>query len=108
MSLGLRVNRQQHAGIQTAKAGLNAGNHAGIHRRDAATTTTTVINDSVKQKTMDDLGGPSLMSTLNWLFVKGYFKKAQQMQVRGGILWMEGRLCCRSVSTCPTISFIST
>ncbi|KAL3055938.1 hypothetical protein OYC64_018609 [Pagothenia borchgrevinki] len=109
MTLGLRVNRQQHAGIQTAKAGLNAGNHAGIHRRDAATTTTTVINDSVKQKTMDDLGGPSLMSTLNWLFVKGYFKKAQQMQIEHrkiyGPLWKStfGPLVIVNVATAELI-----
>lgn len=35
-----------------------------------------------KLKTMDELGGPSFMTTLYWLFIKGYFKTAQQMQVR--------------------------
>uniref|UniRef100_H3DE36 Cytochrome P450 family 27 subfamily A member 3 n=1 Tax=Tetraodon nigroviridis TaxID=99883 RepID=H3DE36_TETNG len=43
------------------------------------------------QKTIDDLGGPSFLTTLNWLFVKGFLPKMQQMQVEQrkiyGPLW---------------------
>ncbi|RVE58352.1 hypothetical protein OJAV_G00208580 [Oryzias javanicus] len=42
-------------------------------------TSTTVGVD--KLKTLEDLGGPSFMTTLNWLFVKGYFKTTQQLQI---------------------------
>lgn len=76
VNIGLRVNRAQHEGIQrvTARCGDN-------RRRDASTGTATVMSDNVKLKTMDDLGGPSFMTTLNWLFVKGYFQTTQQLQV---------------------------
>lgn len=53
-------------------------------RRDAASTTTTateIMEDKTKLKTMDDLGGPTFLTTLHWLFVKGYFQTTQQMQV---------------------------
>uniref|UniRef100_A0A3Q3XN99 Uncharacterized protein n=1 Tax=Mola mola TaxID=94237 RepID=A0A3Q3XN99_MOLML len=43
------------------------------------------------QRTVDDLGGPSFLTTLNWLFVKGYFMTTQQMQIEHskiyGPLW---------------------
>lgn len=87
-NIGLRVHRPQQEGIQRA-----AANYGDIRRRDASSTTAaaasssaTIMGDNVKLKTMDDLGGPSFLTTLNWLFVKGYFKTTQQMQVsvRGG------------------------
>ncbi|XP_047457955.1 cytochrome P450 [Mugil cephalus] len=90
---GLRVNCQQFKGIQKRTAGL--GSLTDIHRRDAAsstTTTTTTTSMGVnKLKTMDDLGGPSFLTTLNWLFVKGYFPKMHQIQIEHkkiyGPLW---------------------
>ncbi|XP_042369512.1 sterol 26-hydroxylase, mitochondrial-like, partial [Plectropomus leopardus] len=90
LGVGLRVNRQQRGGIQSVTAGLKPGRHGDIHRRDASSTT-AVRGDNVKRKTMEDLGGPSFLSTLNWLFVKGYFKTTQQMQIEHskiyGPLW---------------------
>ncbi|XP_019108462.1 cytochrome P450 [Larimichthys crocea] len=86
VNIGLRVNRAQHEGIQrvTARCGDN-------RRRDASTGTATVMSDNVKLKTMEDLGGPSFMTTLNWLFVKGYFQTTQQLQIEHrkiyGPLW---------------------
>lgn len=74
----LRVIRPQHSGIQTL-------NYGDTRRRDASSfsSTTTTAADNVKLKTMDDLGGPGLMASLNWLFIKGYFKTTQQLQVSG-------------------------
>lgn len=46
-----------------------------------AATAAEITEDKTKLKTMADLGGPSLLTTLHWLFVKGYFKTTQQMQV---------------------------
>ena len=34
-----------------------------------------------KHKTIDDLPGPSLATTVYWLFVKGYVDKSHAMQV---------------------------
>lgn len=83
LNVGSHVNRQQHTGIHSVTAGLRNG--GAEQRRDvsSSTTTSTAVGTSNKQRTMDDLGGPSFMTTLNWLFIKGYFQKAQQMQVRG-------------------------
>lgn len=83
-NIGLRVHRPQQEGIQRA-----AASYGHIRRRDASSSTAataasssaTIMGDNVKLKTMDDLGGPSFLTTLNWLFVKGYFKTTQQMQV---------------------------
>lgn len=88
-SVGLRLNRPQHEGGRGATASCG-----DIHRRDASSsgsTTSTVMGDSVRQKTIDDLGGPSFLTTLNWLFVKGYFQTSQQLQIEHskiyGPLW---------------------
>ncbi|KAM4608829.1 cytochrome P450 [Polymixia lowei] len=58
-------------------------------RRHASTT--TVMGGNNKQKTMDDLGGPSFMTSLYWLFGKGYFQTTHQMQIEHskiyGPLW---------------------
>lgn len=83
-NIALRVHRPQQEGIQRA-----AASYGDIRRRDASSSTAataasssaTIMGDNVKLKTMDDLGGPSFLTTLNWLFVKGYFKTTQQMQV---------------------------
>ncbi|KAM9347319.1 LOW QUALITY PROTEIN: cytochrome P450 [Symphorus nematophorus] len=49
------------------------------------------MGDNVKLKTIDELGGPSFLTTLNWLFVKGYFQTTQQLQIEQskiyGPLW---------------------
>lgn len=91
VNIGLRVNCQQNKGIQRVTTGWNPVNYGGIHRRDASSSTTTVMGDNTKPKTMDELGGPSFMTTLYWLFVKGYFKTTQQMQIEHskiyGPLW---------------------
>ncbi|XP_018552071.1 sterol 26-hydroxylase, mitochondrial [Lates calcarifer] len=90
INVGLRVNRQQHKGTQRETAGLNPASYGDIHHRDTSTTT-TVMGTNNKLKTMDDLGGPSFMTTLYWLFVKGYFQTTQQMQIEHskiyGPLW---------------------
>ncbi|KAL3969631.1 hypothetical protein ACER0C_027428 [Sarotherodon galilaeus] len=89
MSVGLRVKCQQLKGIQRVTAGLNPANYGDTLRREAASTSTVMgVN---KMKTMDDLGGPSFMTTLYWLFIKGYFQTTQQMQIEHskiyGPLW---------------------
>uniref|UniRef100_A0A3Q0QV11 Cytochrome P450 family 27 subfamily A member 3 n=1 Tax=Amphilophus citrinellus TaxID=61819 RepID=A0A3Q0QV11_AMPCI len=60
--------------------------HSGI--KTASASTVMAVN---KLKTMDDLGGPSFMTTLYWLFVKGYFQTTQQLQIEHskiyGPLW---------------------
>lgn len=56
----------------------------------SARTHSTLV-DGDKQKTMDDLGGPSFLTSLYWLFGKGYFPKTHQMQIEHskiyGPLW---------------------
>ncbi|GAA6225228.1 sterol 26-hydroxylase, mitochondrial-like isoform X1 [Lates japonicus] len=90
INVGLRVNRQQHKGTQRETAGLIPASYGDIHHRDTSTTT-TVMGANNKLKTMNDLGGPSFMTTLYWLFVKGYFQTTQQMQIEHskiyGPLW---------------------
>ncbi|KAL0963999.1 hypothetical protein UPYG_G00316290 [Umbra pygmaea] len=50
----------------------------------------TVVGDN-KQKTINDLDGPSFMTSLYWLFGKGYFQTTHQMQIEHsniyGPLW---------------------
>lgn len=58
-------------------------NYAGARRRHASSAATEITEHNVRQKTMEDLGGPSFLTTLNWLFLKGYLPKTQQMQVSG-------------------------
>ncbi|KTF76289.1 hypothetical protein cypCar_00038784 [Cyprinus carpio] len=54
-------------------------------------TTSTLIGGDDKQKTMDDLNGPSFLTSLYWLFGKGYFQTTHQMQIEHskiyGPLW---------------------
>ncbi len=45
------------------------------------TRTTSKLIGGDKQKTMDDLDGPSFLTSLYWLFGKGYFQTTHQMQV---------------------------
>lgn len=83
VNIGLRVNYQQNKRIQGVTAGWSSIKYAETHRRDASSTTTSTstMTHNTKLKTMDDLGGPSFMTTLYWLFVKGYFQTTQQLQV---------------------------
>ncbi|XP_074550387.1 cytochrome P450 [Halichoeres trimaculatus] len=74
INISLRRNRQRYRGVQRA-----AGSYGDVRSRDASSA--TVMGDNVKLKTMEDLGGPSFLTTLNWLFIKGYFKTTQQMQI---------------------------
>ncbi|XP_031438049.1 LOW QUALITY PROTEIN: cytochrome P450 [Clupea harengus] len=64
---------------------LNVGD-----RRQGASSSAAVINAN-KQKTMEDLDGPSLLTSLYWLFGKGYFQTTHQMQIEHckiyGPLW---------------------
>lgn len=48
----------------------------------AGTRTSSTLIGGDKQKTMDDLDGPSFMTSLYWLFGKGYFQTTHQMQVK--------------------------
>ncbi|XP_037646009.1 cytochrome P450 [Sebastes umbrosus] len=93
------LNRQQLEAIHRLRPGPGGTYGDRIHRRVASTSRTsssstgtgTVMSDTVRQKTMEDLGGPSFLTTLNWLFVKGYFQTSQQMQIEHskiyGPLW---------------------
>ncbi|KAG7463882.1 hypothetical protein MATL_G00181430 [Megalops atlanticus] len=58
-------------------------------RRDSSTH--TVLSGSNKLKTMDELHGPSFLTSLYWLFGKGYFPITHQMQIEHnkiyGPLW---------------------
>lgn len=84
LSVGLRADRQPPKAPRGATAVPDPLGHGDIRRRDASTSSsgsTTVMGASSKMKTLDDLGGPNFMTSLYWLFVKGYFQKTQQMQV---------------------------
>uniref|UniRef100_UPI0037E77281 cytochrome P450 n=1 Tax=Semicossyphus pulcher TaxID=241346 RepID=UPI0037E77281 len=102
--IGLRRNRLRYNGVQRA-----AGNYGDIRRRDVSSATATVMGDNLKPKTMDDLGGPSFMTTLNWLFIKGYFQTTQQMQIEHkkiyGPMWKStyGPLVLVNVATADLI-----
>lgn len=78
MTVGLRASVPHRGGLHRA-----AVNCAGARRRHATSAATEVTDHNVRQKTMEDLGGPSFLTTLNWLFLKGYLPKTQQMQVSG-------------------------
>ncbi|CAL8320311.1 unnamed protein product [Merluccius merluccius] len=84
---GWRRQQQHHArGITRILTCFLSGARRG---RDASTASAAVGDG--KRKTVDDLGGPSVMTTLYWLFVKGYFSVAHQMQIEHskiyGPLW---------------------
>lgn len=50
-------------------------------------TTSTIVDNTKQLKTIDDLTGPTVINTLYWLFVKGYFKHAQQLQIEHSKVW---------------------
>lgn len=75
LNIGLRGQRPHRQRLPAAAAGCRGSSST------TAAGATEIMEDKTKLKTMDDLGGPSLLSTLHWLFVKGYFQTTQQMQV---------------------------
>nr|QQL94745.1 sterol 26-hydroxylase mitochondrial-like protein [Lateolabrax maculatus] len=93
----VRLYRRQHEGVRRAAAGLKTGIYGDVRRRDASSSSSssssssTVMGESVKLRCMDELHGPSLLTSLRWLFVKGYFQTTQQMQIEHtkiyGPLW---------------------
>ncbi|XP_003962259.1 cytochrome P450 [Takifugu rubripes] len=86
LTVGLRASVPHREGLHRT-----AVNYAGARRRHASSAATEITEHNVRQKTMEDLGGPSFLTTLNWLFLKGYLPKTQQMQVEHskiyGPLW---------------------
>lgn len=92
---GVLVCKQDtFAGAKCVLPALTAGD-----RRHGASSSAAVLNgskvkpmdDGNKLKTMDDLDGPSFMTSLYWLFGKGYFQTTHQMQIEHskiyGPLW---------------------
>lgn len=69
---GLFVCKQDSSGIKCLSS---------IFLSVGTRTTSTLIRGD-KQKTMDDLDGPSFLTSLYWLFGKGYFQTTHQMQVK--------------------------
>ncbi|XP_029935908.1 cytochrome P450 [Myripristis murdjan] len=91
INIGMRVCRQpQPNGFQSATAALNPVKSTWDQRRRDASTTTVAEGNS-KLKTMEDLNGPSFLTSLYWLFIKGYFQTTHQMQIEHskiyGPLW---------------------
>ncbi|XP_062861593.1 sterol 26-hydroxylase, mitochondrial [Trichomycterus rosablanca] len=76
--------QERHTGLKCVTTG---GLNFGERRRG---TSSTVTNEN-KLKTMDDLSGPSFLTSLYWLFGKGYFQITHQMQIEHskiyGPLW---------------------
>eukprot|EP00063_Salmo_salar_P054294 XP_014029129.1 PREDICTED: sterol 26-hydroxylase, mitochondrial-like [Salmo salar] len=88
LQIGLRVCTQENRNrIKRVTPTLT---YISDRRRDASTTT-TIVRDNNKQKTIDDLDGPSFLRSLYWLFGKGYFQTTHQMQIEHskiyGPLW---------------------
>ncbi|XP_062312939.1 sterol 26-hydroxylase, mitochondrial [Osmerus eperlanus] len=88
LKIGLRACSQENCGIIRVTTTLN---NVRYMRRGSSTAATAVIAGNDKQKTMDDLDGPSFMTSLYWLFGKGYFQTTQQLQIEHskiyGPLW---------------------
>ncbi|KAM9486811.1 cytochrome P450 [Clarias gariepinus] len=72
---------------QDSLTGLKCVASAGVNARRQ----NSVSQCSGKPKTIDDLGGPSFLTSLYWLFGKGYFQITHQMQIEHskiyGPLW---------------------
>ncbi|XP_046902029.1 cytochrome P450 [Hypomesus transpacificus] len=88
LKIGLRACSQENCGIIRVSTTLN---NVRDMRRGSSIAATTVKAGNDKQKTMDDLDGPSFMTSLYWLFGKGYFQTTQQLQIEHskiyGPLW---------------------
>ncbi|CAN9498485.1 unnamed protein product [Ophioblennius macclurei] len=89
--------RHDGAGILRRAGGTRHGRAAPAAAAAAASTSTSTSSSSAgggallsgaeRQKTIEDLHGPSLSTTLYWLFVKGYFNTTQQMQIEHSKLY---------------------
>ncbi|XP_061648595.1 sterol 26-hydroxylase, mitochondrial [Phyllopteryx taeniolatus] len=82
---GLRTHRHRH---RPRRLGIHTKAAAAEPREPARLPASSTCG---RVKSMDELGGPSFVSTLYWLFVKGYFQRTQQMQIEHkklyGPLW---------------------
>ena len=78
LNIGSLACRREHVnGIQRIHSFL----HYSVRcSRGVASSSTSVVEHN-KQKTMEDLDGPSLATTLYWLIGKGYLSLSHQMQV---------------------------
>ncbi|XP_034042824.1 cytochrome P450 [Thalassophryne amazonica] len=85
LSVGLRAQW-----LSSGVSALGAQCGTAVRRHDASAAAAATRHDA-KLKTMDDLGGPSFITTLYWLFIKGYFQITQQLQIEHskiyGPLW---------------------
>ncbi|KAG5851616.1 hypothetical protein ANANG_G00053540 [Anguilla anguilla] len=76
---------EMHAGTRRV---VSSSPYLDSRRHSSSSTMLTGAN---KLKTMDELHGPSFMTSLYWLFGKGYFKITHQMQIEHskiyGPLW---------------------
>ncbi|XP_056145234.1 sterol 26-hydroxylase, mitochondrial [Lampris incognitus] len=85
VNAGLCAGRRESTkGIQRVTATLNRNGDLG---RDES----TVVGTDPKPKTMEDLDGPNFLTSLYWLFGKGYFQTTHLMQIEHnkiyGPLW---------------------
>ncbi|XP_072542233.1 cytochrome P450 [Salminus brasiliensis] len=83
-SLQLVGKREHQVGLKCGPSVL-----ASVRERRRSSSSTVVNGDKIK--TMEDLGGPSFLTSLYWLFGKGYFQITHQMQIEHskiyGPLW---------------------
>ncbi|XP_066543983.1 cytochrome P450 isoform X1 [Amia ocellicauda] len=75
------------SGSQVCRLQCEPALRSVLSRRSPASSSAALS----KIKSMDELQGPSFMTSLYWLFVKGYFNKTHQMQIEHtkiyGPLW---------------------
>ncbi|KAI4902571.1 hypothetical protein NFI96_010251 [Prochilodus magdalenae] len=82
---GLLVwKREQQTALKCAAA-------LGTVREPRLHSTSSTVMNGTKVRRMEDLGGPSFLTSLYWLFGKGYFQITHQMQIEHskiyGPLW---------------------
>lgn len=65
-----------------------------------ASSSTQAVASRGRLKAMDELPGPSFLTSLYWLFGKGYFQKAHQMQVRPCVAFGWEMCTLRTASAC--------
>nr|XP_029516216.1 cytochrome P450 27C1-like isoform X1 [Oncorhynchus nerka] len=80
----LRLTVHHRQTLSVALDGFVSGGRrfkSGASRHVGQNWLTTIETTPGKYKTIDDLRGPSLATTVYWLFVKGYADKSHAMQV---------------------------
>ncbi|XP_071185577.1 sterol 26-hydroxylase, mitochondrial-like isoform X2 [Salvelinus alpinus] len=80
----LRLTVHHRQTLSVALDGFVSGGRrfkSGASRHLGQNLQTTIETSPEKYKTIDDLRGPSLATTVYWLFVKGYADKSHAMQV---------------------------